>query len=159
MTAGAYRISDEPRPGALSALVFEPFWPLVAAMLAGSWLALPWFALNGAAVGSPTWRRELGWIALGLAVSAAGALGLLAVAHGLPRWAVRSLVVVLVAWRLLVAYRLHELQRGPVELFRWHGGAVRNGALVAVLAAFVAGPALTRAVPASLQDLFFLVLG
>ena len=155
---GTYRISDEPRPGALSGVVVDPFWPLLAAMLAGSWLALPWFALNGAAVGSPTWRRELAWLALGLAVSALGAFWLVTAWGDLPRWLGRSLVVVLVAWRLGVAYKVHELQQGPVELFRWHGGVVRGGAMIAIAGALL-GPRITGALPKGLGDLFFLVLG
>ena len=158
MTAEGYRISDEPRPGALSRLVVDPIWPLLAAMLAGSWLALPWFAVNAAAVGSPTRRREVAWIAGGVAVSVLATIGVMAVAGGLPRWGVRALLVLLVAWRLGVAYVLFELQRGPVELFRWHGGRVQSGLAVAVAGAF-AGPALFRAMGDPWGQLVGLVLG
>jgi hypothetical protein len=157
VTAG-YRIADEPRPGALAGAIVDPFWPLLAAMLAGSWLALPWFALNGVALGSPTLRRELAWIAAGLAVSTAAALGLLALGGGLPRPALRAIFVVLVAWRLGVAYVLHELQSGPVELHRTYGGAVRNGMMVA-LAGMLLGPSLTRGLAEGWGMLFQLVLG
>ena len=42
-----YQIPDEPRPGPLRQLVVAPTWPLLATMLAGCWLAWPWFCFNG----------------------------------------------------------------------------------------------------------------
>ena len=85
MTA-TYRIADEPTPGRLAGLVVNPFWPLLGAMLGGFWLALPWFALNAAALGSATRRREWAYLAGGMAVSAAlgGALLYAAGAELLP---------------------------------------------------------------------------
>lgn len=138
--AATYRIADEPAPGRLAALVVSPFWPLLAAMLAGFWLALPWFALNSAAMGSATRRREWAWIGGGLAVSAAlGAALLLAVeAEVVGARAFRYLLVGLVAWRLAVAYAVYTLQQPSFELHRHFGGAARNGALVVVAAALVA---------------------
>ena len=55
-----YRILDEPTPGALAAYVVNPTFPMLALMLAGTWLAAPWFAFNALALGSPTARREIG---------------------------------------------------------------------------------------------------
>lgn len=139
-----YRIADEPAPGRLASAVVNPFWPLLAAMLAGFWLALPWFAVNSAAMGSATRRREWAWIAGGLAVSAAlgGAL-LLAVESGaIGVRAFRYGLVGLVAWRLAVAYAVYALQQPSFELHQHFGGAARNGALVVVAASFLAPASL-----------------
>ena len=140
--AATYHIADEPIPGRLASLVVNPFWPLLAAMLAGFWLALPWFAVNGAAMGSATRRREWAFIAGGLAVSAAlgGAL-LYAVDHDLVSVrAFRYGLVGLVAWRLAVAYAVFSLQQASFELHRHFGGEARNGAFL-VVAAAILGPA------------------
>ena len=71
MSDALYRIEDEPRPGALAHLVVSPMPILLAAMLGGPWLAWPWFVLNGIALGSPTLRRELAVVAVGVAGAAA----------------------------------------------------------------------------------------
>lgn len=134
--AGAYRIADEPAPGRLAGLAVNPFWPLLALMVAGFWLALPWFALNAAALGSATRRREWLWLGGGLLVT--GALGAALVAgvglEVVPVRAFRYLVVGLVALRLVVAYAVYTLQQPTFELYRHFGGAGRNGALVLVAA-------------------------
>ena len=137
--AGLYRIADEPIPGRLAGLTVNPFFPLLAVMVGGFWLAVPWFALNGAAMGSATRRREWLWLAGGLLVT--GALGG-ALLHGLvtdavPARAVRYAVVALVALRLVVAYAVFTLQQASFELHRHFGGLVRNGVLVLVAAALV----------------------
>jgi tetratricopeptide (TPR) repeat protein len=67
-----YRIIDEPSPSSLARVAVKPFWPLLASMLGGTWLAVPWFILNGFALGSPTRRRE----ALLAALAVGGALAL-----------------------------------------------------------------------------------
>jgi hypothetical protein len=134
-----YRIADEPTPGRLGRLVVDPFWPLLGVMLAGFWLALPWFALNAAAMGSATRRREWAWLAGGLAISAvAGSALLYGIDHSLVgvRTA-RYAAIGLVAWRLAVAYAVFSLQQASFELHRHFGGAARNGVLVVVLAAVV----------------------
>ncbi len=140
--AASYRIVDEPTPGRLASLVVNPFWPLLAAMLAGFWLALPWFAVNSAAMGSATRRREWAWLAGGAAVSAAlgGALVFGVDGGLLGARAFRYALVGLVAWRLAVAYVVFALQQPSFELHQHFGGATRNGAMLVVAAALV-GPA------------------
>jgi hypothetical protein len=135
--AAAYRIADEPVPGRLAGLAVAPFWPLLAAMVAGFWLALPWFAVNAAALGSATRRREWAWIAGGLLVSAALGGGLLwALDHELIGVrAFRYAVVGLVAWRLVVAYLVFALQQPSFELHRHFGGASRSGVLLVAVGA------------------------
>lgn len=135
-----YRIADEPVAGRLAALTVNPFWPLLAGMLAGFWLAFPWFAVNGVAMGSATRRRELAWVVGGLAVSAALGSALLWAANAelVPIGAFRYLLVGLVAWRLVVAYALYSLQQPSFELHQYFGGTSRNGAFLVVAAAILA---------------------
>ncbi len=134
MTTG-YRIADEPMPGRLAGWVVNPLWPLLAAMLAGFWLALPWFALNGVAMGSATRRRELAWIVGGAILSAATGAALWWAP--IPLRAFRYGLVALVAWRLAVAYAVYQLQQSTFELHQHFGGAVRSGAMVVVAAALL----------------------
>ena len=87
MSSTTYHLADEPRPGGLAHLAVQPFWPLLAMMLAGSWLALPWFVVNALAVGSPTRGKEIGLAVLAFA----GSLGLvLAVIGGLTSDLIRT---------------------------------------------------------------------
>ena len=134
-----YRIADEPTPGRMAGWTVNPFWPLLGTMLGGSWLGLPWFAFNAAAMGSATRRREWTWLGVGLVVSAAlgGGLLLAAGAHLLPAWAFRYAPVGLTAWRLLVAYMVFSLQQASFELHQHFGGPARNGALLVVAAALL----------------------
>jgi hypothetical protein len=135
-----YRIADEPTGSRFASLTVNPFWPLLAAMLAGAWLALPWYAVNGLAMGSATRRRELWWVGAGLAVSAAlgGALFWAVDGGRIPLGSFRYLLVGLVAWRLTVAYALYSLQQSSFELHRYFGGSSRNGALLVVAGALAA---------------------
>jgi hypothetical protein len=139
-----YRIADEPVPGRLAGAVVNPFWPLLASMLVGFWLALPWFALNAVAMGSATRRRELGWIALGAAVSAAAGGALLWAAGGelVPVATLRYAFIVLVAWRIGVAYAVYALQSPSFELHEHFGGVARSGLLVVLAGTFVPLPRL-----------------
>ncbi len=134
-----YRIADEPRLGALGGWVVSPFWPMLATMLAGSWLGAPWFVVNALALGSATRGREIAWAAASVAGAAAITAGLFVLDGSgyLPRNAVRYAAVLVTAWRLMTAYAVHQLQSASFELHRHFGGAVRNGAPVALLGAFV----------------------
>ena len=69
-----YRIMDEPSPSSVARWAVKPFWPLLATMMAGTWLGAPWFVFNGFALGSPTRRREIVLALVALLGSAALAL-------------------------------------------------------------------------------------
>jgi hypothetical protein len=155
--AALYRIADEPVPGRLAGLTVNPFWPMLAAMLAGGWLALPWFVLNGVAMGSATRRREIAWAAASLAGAVVLAFGLVALggSGAVPRGALKYGAVLVIAWRLLTAYVIYSLQAVSFELHTHFGGPSRNGALVALAGMFVPwGRVLGDA-----AGLFHLVLG
>ncbi|MEM9598229.1 MAG: hypothetical protein AAGD06_28455 [Acidobacteriota bacterium] len=143
-----YRLLDEPQPGAMAQLVVDPLWPLLAVMFGGAWLSWPWFALNGFAVGSPTRRRELAWAVGGFAGSAALvlALGFLTGRGILAGVGIQYALVGLTVWKLLVSYRLYMLQARSFGLYRYFGGAVRNG-LVVIFLAFFFGQRLLAGLP------------
>jgi hypothetical protein len=130
-----YRIADEPTPGALARLTVNPFWPMLATMLAGSWLGAPWFVFNAFALGSATRRRESAWAVGSVLVSAALAYGVLfADAQRLaPLWTLRGGLVLVAAARLTGAYFAYLAQSASFELHRHFGGPVVNGAPLALL--------------------------
>jgi hypothetical protein len=134
MASSAYRIQDEPAPSGLGHLIVNPVFPLLSIMFAGAWLALPWFAFNAFALGSPTRRKEL-------ALALAAPVGLVAISLGLavaytllklPEASLPYLRVLLIVWKLAVAYWLFDLQKRGFALHEYFGGRVRNGVLVLV---------------------------
>jgi hypothetical protein len=133
-----YRIQDEPSPSGLSHAVVNPMWPLLAAMLAGAWLALPWFALNSHALGSATRRRE--WVLAGVALPGTFLLllgmALLRRQGVVPEGAMPYLAVGLSVWKLTVAYLLYTLQHRSFALHEYYGGTVRNGMFVLLAGSF-----------------------
>lgn len=138
-----YQIADEPVTTGMGHLGVKPLWPLLAVMFAGVWLSWIWFALNGHCLGSPSRTRELLTIAVGLAVSVILALLLTFLnANGvLSDAALPYATLALVAWKLLVSYRLYILQAGMLELYLYFGGEVRNGIGILVVGT-VFGPRL-----------------
>ena len=138
--AATYQIIDEPQPSALDRLAVNPVWPLLAIMFAGAWLAWPWSALNGFAIGSPTRRRELLLAAGGFAGNAAIIFGLSQLAGVVSQATMSYLVVGLTVWKLAVSYWLYTLQARAFHLWEHFGGQPKNGILVVIAAAFVTGP-------------------
>jgi hypothetical protein len=144
----SYRIGDEPRPGALARVAVDPMWPLLAVMLGGVWLSWPWFVLNGVAVGSPTRRRELLWAVGGFLAEALLLLGgvVLVARFGLVGAAAAYALLPITVWKLAVSYVLYSLQVRTFHLYRYFGGTVGNGVLVAAAAMFVR-PQLLKLLP------------
>lgn len=134
-----YRIVDEPRPGALARVVVNPFWPMLALMLGGTWLAAPWFALNAVALGSATKRREV-LLALALPLGSFALFVVLALATtglGLPKSVGPYLFLALVVFKLAVGYVIQLTQSPSFELFETFGGRPANGLLVVIVGAIV----------------------
>jgi hypothetical protein len=149
--AGTYHIEDEPRPGGLEHLAVGPVWPFFALMFAGSWMAFPWFVLNGFAVGSPTRYRELALAVGGFAGNFLLAVGLV-VLHGrgvLSEAAVPYAEVLLIVWKLAVGYVLHHLQSRTFFLYEHFGGQARNGLPIVFLGALLGRRAILGAVKGS----------
>jgi hypothetical protein len=141
-----YHIPDEPAPSGLAHLVVDPIWPLLAQMLAGSWLALPWFVFNAFALGSPTRGREIGLATASLFGAAAFEFGVIMFypREDLPMLGMRVLMLGTLCIKLWLAYALAIRQTAVFELFRHFGGKGRNGLVVLLLGAFVARPWLAE---------------
>ncbi len=145
--ADAYRIADEPAPGALAQFAVNPIWPLFAVMLAGGWLAWPWFVFNGLAVGSPSLKRECALVAAGVVGTALLIIVLLKIAITIvgadgAAQAVPYVRTGVIAWKLLVGYWLYTLQARTFGLYEYYGGTVRNGLLVVIAGTFLHGAVL-----------------
>lgn len=150
--AAAYRIPDEPRPGGLAEYTVNPVWPLLAMMLGGSWVGLPWFVINGGAMGSSSFRREVVVAALTPVLAVAIALASIFVigAFGLPKRAVSYAFVLIVAAKLGSAYWLYLSHHRSFGIYAHFGGRVRQGAMVAIAAAIAGSYVVHAALDASL---------
>ena len=98
-------------------------------MLAGVWFAWPWFAFNSFAVGSPTRRAELAWLAAGLFVPAGVGMALLMAreAGWLPQLSPPYVGVVVIVLKLVVVYAVFLLQSRTIEIYEYYGGKLVNG--------------------------------
>lgn len=135
--ADRYRIVDEPQPGSLTQLAVAPFWPLLALMLGGAWLAWPWFAVNGLAVGSATRRREIGLVIGALVVSVVIAATVYLLDEGTSEWVIQLFVLALQIVKLGFGYALFNMQARSFGLFEYFGGTRRNGMFVVLAGAFL----------------------
>jgi hypothetical protein len=134
-----YVIPDEPRQGGLSQAIVNPFWPLFAQMLCGSWLSIPWFLINGEALGSSMRGRE--WLC-----AVASVLGSALIAYTV-WWAsnagvldqtdVRFGLLAIVALKLSMAYLLYSLQAQTFEIWQHFGGKEKAGFVLVILGAFL----------------------
>jgi hypothetical protein len=145
--AGEYRIEDEPSSVGIPAIVVNPMWPLLAAMLAGSWLGLTWLAINSFALGSPRRYADLGLALAGFAGASIIAFGVIVAAEQqwLDHASVRYAMLAVVAWKLVLAYAIAMRQSPVLELYEYFGGQVRNGVFVMLAAAFIGRPLLANA--------------
>jgi hypothetical protein len=139
----------------------NPFWPLLALMLGGSWLGLTWFVLNGWAMGSARKMRELGIAAIGIAGSVVIVLAIVlaAGAGALPKSALPYALLVATVWKLGVGYVLFRLQTQTFGLYEYYGGPVSNGIFVALAGAFLAPRVEAALSDSALGRLLLLVLG
>lgn len=150
-----YRIADEPEPSAWRKYATSPMFPLLASMLAGQWLAWPWFILNGIAIGSPTRRKELRVVAIALAGSLAGAALVVVIPdENVLAW--RLALLALTTWKLVCAYVLHNYQSRTWELFQHYEGdpgTARSGFVALTAGAFFIRPMLFKALDSLLLKL------
>ena len=138
MSGARYVIPDEPSPSKLEHLVVDPMWPFFGLMLGGLWLALPWYVLNGIALGSPTRRRE--WLAL--ATAALGSLLLVLIVQAREAgWIagvqVKLAVLSVTLLKLGMGFAVYHLQSRSFQLWTHFGGVPRNGILLAVAGIFI----------------------
>ena len=131
-----YQIADEPTETTLGAYVVRPTAPLLAAMVAGSWLSWPWFAFNAIAMGSPTKRKELLLVAGAFVGTAALAMLVIALARagilppGIPT---RLAVLAIVTFKLSMTYYISIVQERTFHVYQYYGGTVRGaGAVISI---------------------------
>ncbi|TDR45860.1 hypothetical protein DFR29_104290 [Tahibacter aquaticus] len=137
-----YKLPDEPRPGALSAVVADPMWPFLSSMLVGAWFGLAWFVLNSVALGSPTLKREIGLAALALGGKAVLVLLMIAAlqAGWIEKGALPYVYLIAVGLMLACTYSLYLTQSRTFELFAYFGGEVKNGVVVLLVGMAVVRP-------------------
>ncbi|HEX8107848.1 MAG TPA: hypothetical protein VF516_08955 [Kofleriaceae bacterium] len=125
----SYQIADEPVETSLRSYVVRPSAPLLAAMLAGAWLAWPWFAFNAIAMGSPTRRKEIALCAAAFAGTAVlGAIVIALFDAGLlpPGVPLRLAVLGVVAFKLAITYHISAVQSRTFHVYEYYGGPVRG---------------------------------
>jgi hypothetical protein len=130
-----YQIADEPIETSLRAFVVRPSVPLLAMMVAGAWLAWPWFAFNALAMGSPTRRKEVALCAAAFVGTGALAAIVIALARAgiLPGGApFRLALLAIVTFKLAMTYYIAIVQERTFHVYEYYGGAVRTaGGLLA----------------------------
>ena len=130
-----YQIADEPYETPLAAYVVHPTAPLLASMVAGSWLAWPWFAFNAVAMGSPTKKREVGLCAGAFAITAVLAATLIALVDAeliTTSLVIRLCVLAIVTFKLGASYYISLVQGRTFHVYQYYGGKMRAaGALLA----------------------------
>ena len=140
MASGTYSIVDEPKPGGRTHVVVNPFWPLLAVMLGGTWFGWAWFVLNGVALGSATRRREIALVVGGLIGAWAIVIvlfGGLGAADVRDEKAVRLALLVVTLWKLAISYMLYMYQSRSFAIYEYYDGLVRNGLPFAFLGLLV----------------------
>lgn len=129
----SYLIADEPHDSSWKNLVVHPNAPLLAQILCGSWLALPWFVFNSYAIGSPSRRKEIMLCATQLAGTLVlGALLLWARGNGVieSRTLFQLGLLAITGWKLAVGYAITRTQSVPFQVHEQAGGASRSPTLV-----------------------------
>ncbi len=129
----SYQIADEPHETSLGAYVVRPGVPLMAAMVAGSWLSWPWFAFNAIAMGSPTKKKEIALvIAAFVGTAVLGAIVIALVRGGiLPDGIPARLAILAIAtFKLGMTYYISTVQERTFHVYQYYGGSVRNAAAV-----------------------------
>lgn len=124
-----YAIADEPIETQRRHLVVDPSGPLLAEMVCGTWMSLPWFAFNAIAMGSPTRRKEIALCVLALAVTIVLGAAVLALRE---RGVIESATVLrfailgIVTWKLAMARAIYTLQARTFHVYEYYGGPVRS---------------------------------
>ena len=134
----------------MASAISDPMWPLLAQMLAGSWLALPWWIFNGVALGSSSQRKEWAWAAGSVFASAAIAAWLLARDAGdAPQMLIRFALLGIVAVKITCAYALYTLQQRSFEIWQYYGGVASRAGLYVLIGGFFVRAAVMKALGAS----------
>jgi hypothetical protein len=143
-----YRIQDEPLAAHRRGPVVDPFWALLAVMLAGAAFGALLFGVNAFTLRGPTWKRELQLLIAMLA--GAGILAFLLVqaeANGnLPPGTLKYALLLVVAWKLAMTYWIYYLQQTGFALFEYFGGKALNGLPIVLIGGFLLRKLIVNAV-------------
>jgi len=124
----SYAIADEPHDTAWKHLVVTPSGPLLAEIVVGSWLSLPWFVVNAIVLGSPTKRKEIALCVVQLMITALlGSLLLWADDRELieSRTLLQLAMLVIVSWKVYLAYAITTIQQRAYQVFELYGGTAK----------------------------------
>ncbi|HWB76072.1 MAG TPA: hypothetical protein VG755_13980 [Nannocystaceae bacterium] len=119
----------------------SPTWPLLATMLAGTWLGWTWFLLNGIGLNSDRKRAQYLLLFIGLVIAILMAVTLQTLLdHAVISSRVfEYLAILLVGWKLYIGYRLCDEQRLDHELFEYFGGKSFGGGSVVMAGTLLRG--------------------
>jgi hypothetical protein len=137
----AYRIQDEPIGDRRGLPALDPFWPLLAMMFGGAWIGTAAFAYNAWVLRGPTWVREIALAVatlIGAPVLLFG-LGILRSSDLLPGSSLQYAFLLIVAWKLGLAYWMFFLQQNSHALYEYFGGYHDRAAQLGVLLVFAGG--------------------
>jgi len=137
----AYRIQDEPVGGRNGPPALEPFWLLLALMLGGAGLGASAFAVNAWLLRGPSWGREVA-IAIAILLGAPAILfGLLVLRSDglLPGSSFQYAMLLIVAWKLGLAYWIFFLQQTSHALYEYFSGSGNQGRTASIGALLVVG--------------------
>jgi len=129
----SYAIADEPHDTPWKHLVVSPAGPLLAEIVVGSWMSLPWFVVNAIALGSPTKRKEIALCVVQLLVTALlGSLLLWADDRELieNRTLLQLAMLVIVTWKIGIAHALTTIQSRAYQVYELDGCPARTTTFV-----------------------------
>ena len=134
MSRATYRILDEPVARGLKLPALNPFWPLLGMMFGGAWLGVAMFVFNAFALRGPTFTREVG-IAGAILLGAPLIVFLIGFAlnqQWMSETAIKYALLLVVAWKLSLAYWIFFLQQQSHALYEYFEGSPSNPQLASV---------------------------
>ncbi len=129
-----YKIFDEPQPSNWNHLAVNPQWPLFGIMFAGAWLSFIWYAFNGYALGCPNRLKTL-FLAIGGFVGSIVFALLIYFMINIDivnKENIQYILLLLLCWKLGVAYYLYMLQSRTFNIYEHFGNTVQNGIFVVI---------------------------
>ncbi|MEM9070827.1 MAG: hypothetical protein AAGE52_20125 [Myxococcota bacterium] len=131
-----YRIIDEPAPSGLTKVSVAPFWPLLALMFGGAWLAWPWMLINSFAIGSATRLRETAIVVGTFVFTIALSIAVLILLPPDDSKAFEFGVLALQVVKFGCGYWIFAVQSRSFSLYEYFGGRVSSG-LVLIVAGYI----------------------